>query len=176
MTRYHLPVLLLLAAFAFSCAGPSQGGGTAATPAADAPAGPTKKLVLLPLEAKGTDKGEVDTLTESLCMEAGKVAQFEVLCPSEVRALLEHSAEQRLLGCETADCIAKIGNLVAADVLLMGSIGKVDTTYTVNVRLMDPNGAKVLGRAARSADEKISGLLAELAPLIQEVARVANKK
>ena len=170
MTRYQLP-LLLLAALVVRCAGPGQGGVSAA--AAPAATGPQQKLVLLPLEAKGPDAGEVDTLTESLCMEAGKLGRFEVLCPSEVKALLEHSADQRLMGCETADCVAQIGNLVSADLLVMGSIGKVDDTYTINVRLLDPKGSKVLGRAARSAEGQISGLLGQLGPLMGDVAGFA---
>ncbi len=165
MPMLRKTTLLLLALALLRCAGPTQ----TAKPAA-APTGPQKKLVLMPLEAKGTDKGEVATLTESLCVEAGKLGRYEVLCPSEVRALLEHVSQQRLMGCETDDCIAQLGNLVAADLILLGSVGKVDETYTVTLRLMDPAGGKVLGRASRGVKQELARMLSQLGALMSELA------
>ena len=127
------------------------------------------KLVMAGLKATGPPAAEVEALSESLCTEAAALKGVELLCSSELKVLLEHQSNQRLLGCETEDCVQQLGGLVQADWLLVGSVGKIGETHTLNLRLLDATSAKVLGRVTRKAGADIAGLLEELGPALQEL-------
>jgi len=133
------------------------------------PAGKTPKLVMAGLKAAGAPAAEVEAIGESLCTEASSLQGVELLCASELKVLLEHQSNQRLLGCETETCVQQLGGLVQADWLLVGSVGKVGDTHTLNLRLLDARSAKVLGRVTRKAGSDIASLLDELTPALKEI-------
>lgn len=154
--RSGLPLLLILLA-----AGAAFG---------DEPAPAAKpKLVLMELRAAGAPKGEVTALGDSLCTEAGSLGRFELLCPPELQAILQHQSMARLMGCTGGDCVKELAGLVSADWLLMGSVGKVGEVFTLNLQLMNASTSKVVARATRKADGDLGKLLGEIRPILDEV-------
>ncbi|MBM4320309.1 MAG: hypothetical protein FJ125_10180 [Deltaproteobacteria bacterium] len=127
------------------------------------------KLVLVGLEASGAPAAEVSALAESLCTEVGSLDRFELLCGSELKVMLEHMSLQRLMGCAGDDCLRELSGHVKADWLLLGSVGKVGETFTLNLRLMNAQSGSVAGRTSRTVSKDLGRLLGELAPALKEL-------
>lgn len=134
------------------------------------------KLVLMELKASGAPPAQVQAIGESLCTEAGSFKQFEVLCPTELQAILMHQSNQRLMGCESEECIKQLAGMIKADWLLLGSVGKVGESYTINLRMMDAKAAKIRARLSRTVNKDLSKLLEQLKPAIEELIESSRSR
>lgn len=136
----------------------------AATPQ-DAPApssGAALTVAVLDLKASGDVEGIAKALTTLVTSEVGTRAGFKAVSRNELKALLAHQADQRLLGCDEPQCIADIGKLVRADRVVAGSVERAEGGAVVfSLTLMDPEGPVILERVAftwRSAVEDMVDL------------------
>lgn len=67
--------------------------------------------------------------------------------------LLGYERQQQLLGCGDDGCRAKLMVSLGVDALLSGQVARLDKTYRLDVRLLEPGTGRVLGAASASADD-----------------------
>ena len=121
-----------------TCAQPVLAAGTSSTdvsPTANTSAMTTAAsepltVAVLDVRAAPGTEGVAKALTTLLTSELGNRPGFRTVSHGELKGLLAHQADQRLLGCDKPDCYADIGKLLQAKLLDFG-VAKVinsDTT------------------------------------------------
>ena len=79
-------------------------------------------VAVLDLKAGPGTEGIAKALTTLVTAEVGAQRGYRAVSRNELRAILSHQADQRLLGCEEAQCLADIGKLAQARRVIAGSI------------------------------------------------------
>ncbi len=80
---------------------------------------------------------EVKVITDRFQTELIKIGAFIVLERAEMNTILSEQGFQQSGACNTSDCQVEIGQLLGVDKLITGSVGKVGTIYTMNLKLIN---------------------------------------
>lgn len=113
----------------------------------------TLSVAVLDLKGGGDVKGIAKALTTLVTSEVGAHAGYRAISKNELKAVLAHQADQRLLGCDEPQCLADIGKLAQAQRVIAGSVeqSKADVdggAVVFSLTLIDPEGPVVLERVA----------------------------
>ena len=131
-----------------------------------------KKLRLAVMEIRplGTEPIKAELLSEVALTEAARFKPLETIGKSDITSLLGLEQQQRVLGCsEDSSCLAQLGGALGVDYLLVGSLGRLGALYRVDLKLVDPRKAKVLGRAGESVAGDEEKLVAAVQRAVREL-------
>ena len=151
MHRFHksLPYLFLLSLI---------------VPQAQAP----PAVAVLDFEARGVPVYEVETLTDRLRTELASTRAIRLVDRRLLKKILDEQGLQQS-GCTTDECAAEVGQLLGAEFMISGSVGKVGNSYTIDARMVSvTTGASVREKSVSYAGE-ISGLLTEMEILAWQI-------
>ncbi len=105
----------------------------------------------------GILKSEALALSDRLRSEMQNLKKFDLIERSQMDALLK---EQEFSMSEfSEDAAAKAGKLLSAEQVVVGTIGKVGRTYTVDVRLIDVTSGKVINSSQQDYEGPTEGLV-----------------
>ena len=107
-------------------------------------------VAVLDFEAKGIPVYEVETLTERLRSEIAKTKEIRLTDRKLLEKILNEQGLQQS-GCTTDECAAEVGQLLGAQFMISGSIGKLGNTYTVDTKMV----SVTTGAAERANSRKI---------------------
>lgn len=92
---------------------------------------------------------------------------LSVITAQDIATLLGVERQKQLLGCgeDTSNCMVELGSALGAQLVLTGSIAKLETTYQVNLRVLQSADGKVVAQQAVRAEtqEKLLAALDEAA-------------
>ena len=114
------------------------------------------KMVINELKATGVDANAVATLGEVLCSHVANAHKdYNVMCSQDVKVILQSQNNAVLLGgCDDEKCLAEMGNMLKAELVLTGSIGAVGEKLVINLTLVDVTKSLTLARGSWTADDK----------------------
>jgi TolB-like protein len=133
--------------------------------AAAAPAEPTRgprrpKIAVMEIKALYGDAQVEALLSEVALTEAASFRGLDTIGRSDIQSMLGLERQRQLLGCtEDASCYAEIGGALGVDYLLVGSVGKIGALVRLDLKLVDGNRARVVGRVGTSLDARMEGLV-----------------
>ena len=148
-------------------------------PAAPVAAGCT--MAVLDLEAgDGVRRERAQAFTDVVTGEVGNLSPCSVLSRSDVRGVLSFEAEKQLLGCNQESCLAELAGALGADLLVTGSLSKIDEATLLSLRVTDLKSLKVTRRATDSysgADEDAIAFVAWLTRklMTDDVTKIGDK-
>lgn len=122
------------------------------TPASTAPTAASEKpaerrlVAVLDLKHGPDTEGAARALTAVLTAEIGAMAEYRAVSRNELQSILAHQADAALMGCESVNCMADIAKLVDAQLIVSGSVEKLDQAYVLALTLVDPSGPTILNR------------------------------
>lgn len=131
--------------------------------------GASPKLPLLAvgrIHAIKVDSSEVEVLAESMTSALIATRRVRVMERAQVDRIL---AEQGFLesgACDVASCAVKAGQLLGVDRIVVGSVGRVGRTTTLNLRSVDVASGEILGSSTRTVQgdlEVVIGILSQSA-------------
>lgn len=137
-----------------------------------APPGTTEPVPLVAvnaLEGRGIDANEAATLTDVLRVKLMKTKKYEVMERGQMETILQEQAFQQSGACTDQECIVEMGQILGIEQIIAGSIGKVGSAYSINVRIISVKTGKILNSVSHSYTGPIENLLTT------EIAVVANK-
>jgi TolB-like protein len=104
----------------------------------------TQKLTVAvsDLLPQGLDNSSANIITDRLRNELFNSGNFTVLERGQMEQVLKEQGFQQS-GCTSDACAVEIGQLLGVQYLIVGSIGKIGQTYTINVRLIDVTSGKI---------------------------------
>ena len=109
------------------------------------------------------------TLTGVLANEIRRYSKYQVMSSSEVAGLLEHQATRQALGCNDATCYAQIGEALGADLLVVGSVGRISQKSMITLSLVDIAKTETRHSASRTVDGEPGVLVDALPALVSEL-------
>ena len=127
-----------------------------------------ESFAVMDLEGGGISAREAQALTDrlrSLIVRTGKVTVVE---RGAMQAILQEQDFQ-LSGCTSDECAVEVGQLLGVTTMVAGSIGKIGSTYSIDLRTIDVGTGKIALSIIRDYRGEIDGLLAEMAVVAIEL-------
>ncbi len=95
-------------------------------------------VAVLDFEPKGLPGYEAETLTERLRSEIANTKAVRLTDRKLLEKILNEQGLQQS-GCTTDECAAEVGQLLGAQYMISGSIGKLGDTYTIDAKMVYSN-------------------------------------
>jgi TolB-like protein len=129
---------------------------------------PKPSVAILDFEARGIPDYEVETLTERLRSEAANTNAIRLIDRKMLESILNEQGLQQS-GCTTDECAAEVGQLLGAQYMINGSIGKLGNTYTIDAKMVSvTTGAAERAKTVTYVGE-VSELIVEMEILAWEI-------
>ncbi|MBI1947218.1 MAG: PEGA domain-containing protein [Deltaproteobacteria bacterium] len=128
-----------------AAAPPSDAPPTAPAPAASPLPPPTKpRLLAMDVVDKGAGLEVTNAINQAVQGQAVESHLGETITATQIKLLLDASANQQMLGCDAELCMASVGKLVEASIILGGNVAKVGEDFLITVLVVNPrDGTRV---------------------------------
>ena len=93
-------------------------------------------IAVLDFEPKKVDADIADIISEKISIEMVKSGQYQVVERSKMKSIIEEQKLQ-LAGLTGGDFAEKLGKILAADKLMIGSVSKMGNTYSISAKIVD---------------------------------------
>lgn len=137
-------------------------------------------LAVLDLSAsQGVTASDASLIADRLETEFIKRNQFQVLERRRMDDILQEQGFQQSGACDNSNCEVQMGQLLGVDRLVSGSLGKIGSVYTLNVKLLDVASGRILDSRAIDIEGDLSLVLTQgCAQIAQQLASDStdNKK
>jgi len=125
-------------------------------------------VAVLDFDAKGIPTYEAETLTERLRSEIANTNAVRLTDRKLLEKILQEQGLQQS-GCTTDECAAEVGQLLGAQFIISGSIGKLGNSFTIDAKMVSvTTGAAERAKTATHKGE-IVGLIVEMEILAWEI-------
>lgn len=125
-----------------------------------------ENIAVADLTAYTLSQGEAKTLTEKLHSVFVQTEYFNVLSRSDMKTVLETQHFQRSDACDDSACLVEMGKILAVQKIVGGSVGKVGTTFSLSLRLVNVE----TGKTEITSDRQLKAEPDELLGLVREAA------
>ncbi len=137
------------------------------------PAQPKIAVMDVVLKA-GAPAGAGQILSEAIVAEVRKrEPKAQVVSAEEIRSMVQVEGEKQQLGCHNDKelaCLAEIGGALGVERVVIGSLGRLGSTYVYSLKLVDVSRAQVLRSASLNlATHEDDELLSATSKLVDEL-------
>ena len=120
-----------------------------------------KYVAVMTLEPMGLTEVEANILSERLTNKLVSLKKYIVIERSNVDKIMKEQKFQ-YSGCTNNQCAVKIGELLNSNYIIIGSVSKFGTTYSIDARMIDVETSEVVDSAIFSDESgKIDVLLSK---------------
>ncbi|MBN2051100.1 MAG: hypothetical protein JW760_11680 [Spirochaetales bacterium] len=176
LSKYAVPVEEQLAAL-----GISAPGTTAADAAPAQPQAPTASsagsaidrsslpiLTIFDFAVQGLSEQESMFIVDILSSALFDTRQYRILDRNQRNKILEE-VEFSLSGCTDEECQLEVGQMLAADKIVTGSLGTIGNRYAINIKLIDVASGETIS-TAYSIYEDLDALVDDCTTLAFQLA------
>ena len=125
-------------------------------------------VAVLDFEGRGIPVYEVETLTERLRSEISNTNAIRLTDRKLLEKILEEQGLQQS-GCTTDECAAEVGQLLGAQFMISGAIGKLGDSYTVDAKMVSVTTGAAERAKTVTYEGEVSGLIVEMEILAWEI-------
>jgi TolB-like protein len=136
--------------------------GTVAGQAVAAAKLPT--VAVMPLQPKGVTASNADVITDAIATQLQQVGNQRVLERAQMDQIFREQGFQKSGACDGSECALEMGKLLSVDRIMIGSVGLLGRTYTLNLRLVSVGTGEVLRSDMKSYAGTIDEVLTKLVP------------
>lgn len=134
-----------------------------------APEARMQVVAVATLEHKeGVTEGEAGVITDNLAARLQQRGEFRVMERSQMQSILKEQNFQQSGVCDGSECAVQIGKLLGIDKMVVGSVGKVGSVYSLSLRLVEVESGEALRTTSRNRKGAIEDVLTDLLPLAVE--------
>ena len=128
-------------------------------------------VAVLDFEARGIPGYEAETLTERLRTEIATTRAVRLVDRKLLQKILEEQGLQQS-GCTTDECVAEVGQLLGAQFMINGSVGKIGDSYAIDAKMVSVTTGVAVRSKSVSYEGEIAGLLTEMEILAWEIVGI----
>jgi TolB-like protein len=114
-------------------------------------------VAVIDLNAIGISNSDAMALTNRLISELFLTQRYTVLEREKIKEILSEQGFQQS-GCTSSECLVEMGKLLNVEQIVSGSVGKIGSYYTIDLRRIDVQSGEIL----RAANVDISGGIEEV--------------
>ena len=142
------------------------------------PASPRLPVVAISeLDSKGVVASEVGVIAENIAVKLQQSGKFRIMERSQISQILREQNFQQSGACDGSECAVQIGKLLGIDRIVVGSVGRVGSTYSLNLRMVDVSTGEAVRTTARNRKGSIDDVLTDLVPLAAaDLAEVGGER
>jgi len=118
------------------------------------------------LNPRGIAANDASIITDRLRTELLQTGKVRVLERAEMDKILKEQAFQRSGACDQSECAVEMGKLLSVDRMMVGSVGRIGTLYTLSARILDVRTGEVLFTATQDNEGRLEDLLVQTVPAI----------
>lgn len=126
---------------------------------------PLPSIAVLDLDAKGVAKDEASVLTDKLRGELFQTDRFQVIERSVMHEVLKEQGFQQA-GCTSNECAVEAGQLIGVQYMVAGSIGRIEKTYLISIRLIDVATGKIEKNVQKEQTGTLTDVLKDGIPYV----------
>jgi TolB-like protein len=120
------------------------------------------------LASSNISEGDAFALTNTLRTELGKTGIVDVMERTQMETILKKQGFQQTGACDETNCALEMGKLLSVKYMVLGSVGKVGKTYTVNARLVDVGTGKIQKDVTEYHKGSPDELLTSIMPVVAQ--------
>ncbi|KAB2879104.1 DUF2380 domain-containing protein [bacterium] len=124
----------------------------------------------------GITDAEVTALTSKFRSSLIQTKKYDVLERGQMETILKEQDFSLSDNCNSAECAVQVGQLLAAEKMITGDIGKIGSTYTVTVRIIDVSTGKIEDTQSSEYRGDTDGLIKTFDLLAQKLTGVYRSK
>ena len=129
------------------------------------------RVAVFDFDGKGITQDEATTLTERFRSVLIETDKFVMVERQKVNLILEELGLQ-MTGVVSEQSLSEAGAMLGVQRIVTGSIGKIEDTYTVDIRVVDVQSAKLMGSISRNTTGTKENLLALLERMAKNLAGI----
>ena len=130
--------------------------------------GAKKTVAVFDFDFQGIDESEALTFSERFRTEIGNTGSIRLIERKALEKIMEEQGLQQS-GCTTDECAAEVGQLLGAQNMINGSIGRIGNSYTVDIKMFSVETGEIERTANATYEGEIDGLLVEIQILAWEI-------
>jgi len=122
------------------------------------------------LDAKGVPEVEAEVLSEKLrshLTQTFSSAEYQQMEGKDQYEVVERENMDRIFeefdiqntGCVSDSCMIEFGKMLQADRILLGTVGKIGSTYSVSARILDIESSKTIATADKQGQVSIDDVM-----------------
>ncbi|MFH1809121.1 MAG: hypothetical protein ABIJ09_10280 [Pseudomonadota bacterium] len=143
----------------------------AAAAAEPASAKPDKiKVAVMKFTAPNFKDDAVENLYGLFVSEFDSFSNLQVVSRDEIEAMLGFEAQKSKLGCDDTSCLAEIAGALGVHKIISGKIGKVGSTFVLNMTMIDHATARVEKRWSKTVKGEDDVLIEAIRQAAREMA------
>ena len=129
----------------------------------------SESFAILDFEAEGVSEVEVRVLADRLEAALVSLNTARVIERGKMHQILKEQDFQ-ISGCTSNECAVEVGELLGVTLMVAGSIGKIGSTFSINLRTIEVSTGEIIQSIMRDYRGEIDGLLGEMLPIANELA------
>lgn len=130
-----------------------------------------ENIAVADLIAYTLSKDEVKTLSDYLHSIIADTRYFRILSRTDMEEVLKTQAYSRSEACDESQCLVQMGMLLSVAKIVGGSIGRVGSTYSLSLRLVDVETGETQVTVTRQLRAEADQLLQLMEEAGRELAR-----
>lgn len=127
---------------------------------------PMAAIAVLPFNARSLDTDAVDGIVSAMGSELINTGKFRVMERSQMQEILKEQGFQQSGACDGSECAVQMGKLLAVSHIVVGTIAKVGSTYTLTAKLVSVETGEVIRSTTRNSRASVDAVLTDILPLV----------
>lgn len=125
-------------------------------------------IAVIDFEARGIAPHEAAIIAERVRGNLVKSGLYKVMERGQMEAVLQEQGFQNSGACTDASCVVEMGQLLAVKKILNGSVGKIGSMYTVDIKVIDIKTGQITLTHSEDVKGSVESVLLEAVPRITE--------
>lgn len=125
-------------------------------------------IAVLDLEGRGISALEAATLTDRMRSELVATGAVTIVERGQMQEILSEQGFQQT-GCTSSECAVEVGKLLGVSHMATGSIGKIGSSYTLDMRLFNVEDGAITKSVNRTYRGEVDGLIKEIERLAWDI-------
>lgn len=123
-------------------------------------------VAILPFSSRVLDASAIDGLVSAMGSELINTGAFRVMERSQMDGILKEQGFQQSGACDGSDCAVEVGRILSVDQMVLGTIAKVGSTYTLTARLVSVRTGEILRSVTRNSKADADAILTDVLPQV----------
>ena len=132
-----------------------------------------ESYAVVDLEGRGISALEAATLTDRMRSELVKTGAVTVVERGQMQQILSEQDFQ-MTGCTSDECAVEIGQMLGVTKMVAGSIGKIGSTFTVDLRIIQVGTGAIENTMTRDYRGEIDGLITQIEHISWELVGLVH--